>query len=337
MRRRSSALPFLYIVGVLFVMVMLPKRFTEHWRERAVSWLAPSLGGSKTLTPKEELQWLRLENERLMAYREKVCDLLKDDNLPKYQPSRSAHVVARHISSWNSCLWIDIGEDDNKNGAMVVAKNSPVVSGSALIGVVDYIGKKQSRVCLITDSRLIPSVRAARGSPQSRLLLERFDSLIEQLQHTENGMYDQLIAQLKRERGNLLADQSNLLLAKGELCGTDSPLWRGVGKHLRGTGFNYDTADHYGPARDLRTGVPIGDGKQDKGLAIINEGDLLLTTGMDGIFPEGLPVALVTKVELLKEGAYYYDIEAKPIAQRLDELSVVYVLPPAAIDPVDQS
>ena len=56
--------------------------------------------------------------------------------------------------------------------------------------------------------------------------------------------------------------------------------------------------------------------------------DVLVKTGMDGVFPPGFQVATVTRIELLKEGDYFYELEARPIAGPLEELSLVFVLPP---------
>ena len=53
---------------------------------------------------------------------------------------------------------------------MVIGKNSPVVVDGSLVGVVEYVGKRSSRVRLITDSGLISSVRALRGSFQDNNL-----------------------------------------------------------------------------------------------------------------------------------------------------------------------
>ena len=64
--------------------------------------------------------------------------------------------------------------------------------------------------------------------------------------------------------------------------------------------------------------------------------DLLVTTGMDGVFPEGLHVATVTKIRPLKEGDYYYQLEAIPTAGNLEEISIVSILPPTGYDPNNQ-
>ena len=69
----------------------------------------------------------------------------------------------------------------------------------------------------------------------------------------------------------------------------------------------------------------------------MQNGDLLITTGLDGIFPAGLLVARVSKVHDLEEGAYSYRIEAKPTCLMLSELQVVFVLPPISQETKEKS
>lgn len=197
-----------------------------------------------------------------------------------------ARVIYRSANSWNSSFWINVGDLDNDQlPTPIISKNSPVVIGDALVGVIDYVGKKQSLVRLITDSGLTPSVRVSR---------------------------------------------KGILLAKGEIKGQSLPLWRSRSQTLLGIGFNYDFADAEGPARDLRTGEVL----DSKSLAtpILLHQDLLITTGLDGVFPPGLKVGTVTKIKPLKEGDYYYELEAKPAAENLSELSLVFVLPSIGYD-----
>lgn len=113
------------------------------------------------------------------------------------------------------------------------------------------------------------------------------------------------------------ASRDGALLAKGELSGSSHPLWRSRGALLEGTGFNYDFSDSAGPARDLRSTDTI-----------LQPNDLLVTTGMDGLFPAGLEVARVTTVAPLREGAYFYDLLAEPVAPNLDDLTHLFILPP---------
>jgi hypothetical protein len=132
---------------------------------------------------------------------------------------------------------------------------------------------------------------------------------------------------LQQLMNRLSPSQVSSYLAKGELQGCSHPLWRARGQKLKGIGFNYDFADEEGPARDLRTGEAVSATSHKNKQALIQEGDLLVTTGWDGLFPEGLEVAVVSKVHCLKEGASSYSLEADALA-KLDELGFVFILPP---------
>lgn len=246
-----------------------------------------------------------------------------------------AKVIYREPSSWSSSLWLDVGEKDNENlGRLVVAKNSPVLLGNALIGMVEQVDQKKCRVRLITDSGLVPSVRAVRGKTQDQELIKLIDAVIERVRARED-LFD--VAQEKEQFQALFEKLKEKLplrldsyLAKGELQGSSQPLWRSRGEILKGVGFNYDYADAEGPSRDLRTGRILEKGEKvlSSFEEILKTGDLLVTTGLDGVFPAGLPVAIVTKVAPLAEGAYAYDIEAKPCAPDLDEITTLFILPP---------
>lgn len=91
-------------------------------------------------------------------------------------------------------------------------------------------------------------------------------------------------------------------------------------------------------ARSLAYGAP---GKDSGGLELrfiathadIEVGDLLSTSGVDGVYPSGLPVAKVTRVER-ENSAVFARIEAEPVAQPLSALHVLVLqLPPTPDDP----
>jgi rod shape-determining protein MreC len=244
-----------------------------------------------------------------------------------------ARVIFRSWDRWNQSLWINVGEQTNKIfDHPIIAKNSPVVLGRAVVGVIDYVGNTQSHVRLLTDTNLHPSVRAARGEEQDLVILDYTEGLLQQLQRKKHfslspdqqTLLFQLLAQVKK---NLQFSKKSFYLAKGELQGSVTFLKQGEEQILKGIGFNYDFADDEGEARDLRTGKSLTLA-QDSTLPILKINDILVTTGMDGIFPAGLQVATVTKIELLKEGDYFYTLEAKPLANSLEELTSVFVLPP---------
>lgn len=242
-----------------------------------------------------------------------------------------AQVVYRDPSSWSSSLWVNAGEEDNLAlGRTLIAKNSPVVSGGALIGVVDFVGKKQSRVRLITDSGLSPAVRAIRGGSQGRELLQLLQTLLLRLGTREDLFLsieekNRLLTELQVLQARIGKSWEDAYLAKGELHGSSVSFWRSRGMILKGIGFNYDYGDEEGPARDLTNGRPVGSSTGD--IQLLKEGDLLMTSGLDGVFPPGLLVAAISKIGPLKEGAYAYELEARPAAHHLNDLQSVFILP----------
>lgn len=272
---------------------------------------------------KAQIEWARewifhesrLQHEAKAAYLSSLLELRSKAIL--------APVIYRDPSSWSSSLWIGVGEEDNqKIGCKVVARNSPVVEGSSLVGVVEYVGKKQSRVRLITDSGLTPAVRVLREE-QPKEIFFLIDSLAEKLSVRE-GFFE-FVNQLQGMKVRLQSQQEEIYLAKGELRGNSAPFWRSRKPVLKGVGFNYDYADAEGPARELRTGKTLAG--LDKPMPLIAEGDRLVTSGLDGVFPRGISVAVVTSVFPLKDGSFSYEIEAQPTACRLNDLKVVFVLP----------
>ena len=245
--------------------------------------------------------------------------------------SMPAQVIFRDPSSWSSSVWINLGARDNQAiGRVVIAPNSPVLLKDALVGVVEYVGEEQSRVRLLTDAGLVLAVRAMRGGIQNRELSLQVKNILEHLRARPDLFFSpeeqEKFVGLLRSFEERLSDYDEEALAKGEICGCSAPLWRSRGTKLKGIGFNYDTPDEEGPARDLRSGRPLGVSQKDKKL--IQAGDLLVTSGLDGVFPPGIPVAVVTTVAPLKEGSYSYELEAKSAAGPLDDLGTLFVLPP---------
>lgn len=347
--RSSPTRSYLVLLATLVLLTSLSVGASEKLRGSVVAFLAPLWESfihvkEKAKSPfypgqesDQELQQLRLEKRLLSG---EVSRLRQMKEVPKStQKAVPSRVIFRSPSSWYSSLWINVGEADNGSDTnKIIAKNSPVMLGESLIGVIDYVGTHQSRVRLITDSGLAPSVRAVRGGEQYRFLQEQ----IVVLTHLLNRLHDlpqtekaSLIEQLNQFKTHLKNELPTSYMAKGELHGTSQPLWRNKNNLIKGSGFNYDFADEKGEARDLRTGKIFHD-PSSKPEPLLKVGDLLVTTGMDGVFPEGLKVAEVTKIYPLKEGDFYYNLEAKPTAGRLDDLSVVFVIPPLGYEASDQ-
>ena len=245
-----------------------------------------------------------------------------------------AKIIFRDPSSWSSSIWINIGDKDNDAlGRLIIGKNSPVIVNDSLVGIVEYVGKNESRVRLITDSGLVPSVRAVRGNRQDKVLIQTAKALFERV-HTRDDIFESkeerevFFTLLSKMINSFSKNKVDYYLAKGELHGSSMPLWRGAGRKLKGIGFNYNYSDSEGPERDLKTGKPLKKGFDFLDKAILKKGDLLVTSGMDGVFPAGLKVAIVSEVNDLEEGAYAYDIKAIPTAFGIEDLSVVFVMPP---------
>lgn len=240
--------------------------------------------------------------------------------------SLPAKVIYREPNHWNSTLWIDVGIENNEAcGAFVVAVNSPVLRRDHLIGVIEYVGKRKSRVRLVTDASLNLSVRVARGKQGDQELLYRLEQLMGQLVLKDVPQEANVIlGELKKD---LEKECDDRYLAKGELSGSGSPLWRKRSEVLKGIGFNYDFGDEEGSPLELRSGKPLDQLHQENGVRLIEVGDLLVTTGLDGIFPKDIPVARVSKIKTLKEGSVSYEIEAFLCAGNLGNLFDVVVLP----------
>ena len=104
--------------------------------------------------------------------------------------------------------------------------------------------------------------------------------------------------------------------------------------------------DQVMPVLNLRTGAryvaygqpgPTGDGMELRytlANADINEGDLLTTSGVDGVYPAGLPVARVTRVERRAEHTFTR-ILCEPLA-RTDGVLHVMVLAPIHAPATDE-
>ena len=194
------------------------------------------------------------KDEYSMRRKEELEKLLR-----VYSDALPARVIYRPPVSWNSCLWINVGHESNhRTNCEVICKGSPVVAGHSLIGVVDYVGKHQSRVRLISDAGVNPSVRALRGGGQQMEISRHLDALIEGLSSQETWVETNrpFFEQLKAFRTTWEVPNRSWYLAKGELTGTGKSTWRKEGLVLKGSGFNYDYDDEEGPAHDLRQPIP---------------------------------------------------------------------------------
>ena len=337
--KRKDYRSYALLLFLIFFFLNVPKSLINSLQESLVKWGSPlwravfdmrtssarfltsHLDSSSSESAPEESVFLSGEVER------------GKDSLKRFSPSFMARVIYRQPSMWGSFVWIDVGERDSP----LVQVNSPVLLDRSLVGLVEFVGKKQSRVRLITDSSLVVAVRAVRGSEQKREILHLIDQLLLELSLLKepilsSGEEKALFERLGLLKKRLEIEGATQYLAKGEVSGTNSSLHRSLSFRLKGVGFNYDFEDDKGVARELLSGKPYQDFFKEEGVRLIQQGDLLVTSGMDGLFPEGIPVGIVVKVDPVKEGDASFSIEVCPLSKKIHDLSRVCVLPSLNIE-----
>ncbi len=310
-KKLGSTLLFLFLI--LFLILQIPFVREIRLRSSVQKFFSSShAGGDSTL------ELLSLENLLLKDELDAIRNQLNYDQ--KDWDAIQAKVIFRENISFGSFIWVDRGEADNKRlGATVIAKKSPVVLGKGVVGVVEEVLEKKSLVRLITDPKLQIAVRVDRGK-KGIYLEERLMELKNLLEKEEEIFKNQEHRELTKDWIQVLLEKvrplRGALLAKGVIQGVANPGWRVAYDTLSGYGFNYDFADSEGGPFDLRTEH------------LIRVGDLLVTTGLDGVFPRGLHVGVVTKIDPLKEGGYAYGLSASPSVHELQYLDNVQILPP---------
>jgi hypothetical protein len=224
-------------------------------------------------------------------------------------PIAKANVIFYPPHNKTFCT-IDLGE---KN-CPFLKKKSMVCFGSMVVGVVDRVMKTTSIVRLLTNPQLNLSVRLERGSIQTQFAKDLIDQLI------ANPII------LPKEKQQLLEISQQLQqkkrhhhLAKGTMQGMKD-------NKLIGVGFQYDFADDYGPSRNLMTYKPVQTSLSLEAPPLLEIGDLIVTTGYDGTFIEGLLVGIVAEFEKDKNDIAY-NIESYPLID-FENLKTVLVLPP---------
>lgn len=310
MRKNSYRIYAVLVLGLMFLF-SIPAQVQQTLRNQFL----------KSLLPFGHLIPNRIEKIGAKYPSNKIT--LEVSPSPSYPNATLAKIIYRNPHTWSDFFWIDLGKTSNKNTERI-ALYSPVLYDGALIGIIDFIGEKQSRVQLITNASLTISVRVLRGAAQFEKNLVQIDELLSLKKVYEDPDLLKALIELKQ---TMQKESLSSFLAKGELYGTSSPLWRSKSQVLLGRGFNCEFGDEYGGQRDLITGK-LKEG-EEKELPIIQPDDLLITTGLDGVFPAGLHVGRVSYVEPLVEGAFAYSIQADPIVKDWNDLRFVEVILPS--------
>lgn len=316
---KKGFISYLLVSLLLFALLNFPRA-----KELFIKGKIASFIGSHKKINESELELLSLENLLLRDEINQIRSQLRYE--PKEFKAIQAKVILREPLSFGSFMWVDRGLVDNERlEAKVIAKNSPVVLGNAVIGVVEEVQEKRSLIRLITDEKLMVSVRAIRHGAQDELLFSKIEDLKNQLQYREDlfesPIFKANLFEDLEELQKALPKERGIFLAKGVIFGHSDPEWKRRSLVLKGVGFNYDFKDEEGGPYDLRSGTHLS-------FSLLQPGDLLVTTGLDGVFPANLHVGTVVEIDSLKEGAYAFSLKAIPAVANLDDLDHVQILEP---------
>ncbi len=328
--RKHAFLPFFSVGIALFLFFNLPPNITKIFRDQVgqifvtFSKISSFAKHSFQTVKKIEYDHIETENYLLKDQLRHVKELLfaaeeaqkivdqeetsfKDVFTQLITENAMVHakVIYRDPHVWGSTLWINQGSKANERLKMkVIEKNSPVVIGNKLVGVVEEVFPQKAKIRLITDDSLRLSVCSYRGKSKDREIEACLTSL-EQLLGGDDILYD-VIQEYRRCKKE---SQETGPIARGEIFGTSLPLWKIQQNYLKGRGF-HSFQNPY---------------KHDTNLFKV--GDLLFTAGLDDLFPEGLFVGTIQSISPLTEGAFHYQIEAMPAIPNLRDVTFVTVIP----------
>lgn len=253
--------------------------------------------------------------------------------IPISSPWVEAHILSHKQFPWSHIAWIDRGTQ-TKDLPFPISVGCPVVYGQYLVGIVEKVGSEASSIRLLSDPLLRPAVRVQRmerNRHKERAAYLLLHELEENPALVPKETHRMAFVKLLTSLATSFANGQKLYLAKGELQGSLDIQKPTI---LRGTGFNYDIDDEEGPSRDIRTGQT--DVNSPK-MALIQPGDALVTSGLDGFFPKGLLTAYVKHVFPLEEGGFSYEISAEIACPSFLDLSTVALLPPLPKEPQEES
>ena len=190
--RRKTGIWLLVPFFIALFFLSLPIDVNFHIRDGftenlSIFWRAMKYKSQKKTLPNtahlpELKSYFTLEENRSQkAYTQakKTHNLVQTNTTQDDATYRVGRVIYRAIHSWQNSLWINLGEKDNpEQGEKIIAKGSPILSGCAVVGVIDYVGKNASLVRLISDPSLHIAVRVARGGLKNNLIAHHIEELL---------------------------------------------------------------------------------------------------------------------------------------------------------------
>lgn len=252
---RSSLMGYTFLAFTVFILISIPPKNMHRFRAKLVTKaLHLTQKSNHFFEPKnkkllEKLSSLKEENLSLRL----LLNAPSSDDLSKSE-AVIAKVVFRDPAFWSSSIMINKGFKDSA----LIEKNCPVLSSGYLIGIIEEVFPKISKVRLITDKNM----------------------------------------QISIKKQNFVEDSDELGLNMGTLKGSNCVEMRYRFKQVDGFFFSKN----------------------------IQSEDILVTSGLDGVFPEGLPVAKVIEVKISDEEVEF-PFKAQVCAPDIKYLKHVTILP----------
>jgi cell shape-determining protein MreC len=204
-------------------------------------------------------------------------------------PIMTTHVLSKNITVKDHLLYIRTQQMESPDYPL--KRHQPVLHNNMLIGFIDVVSDEITTVRLLTDPKSHVSVRAIRGSVQDAALVDRLSEIKEWYQYTissDNGQNPLVVEYIGKSIAQLIKNESiptmNLALGVTVQYGvltTDRLYIEKMNQIYSGIDKQLSSVSHY-----------LKDVHKSK---YVQPGDAVITSGDDGIFPEGLMVGYVEK------------------------------------------
>ncbi|MFZ4098885.1 MAG: rod shape-determining protein MreC [Chlamydiia bacterium] len=310
--------PLTVVLGALICALSLPGDWVQKIRGGAAWCAAPLWAAAASWGPsmsreewlEERVHALELDQLQLQHRLQELAEVPAAGSI-----GVRVRVLAREAGAWHRFLWIDAGRETCSKEQLRL--NSPVVQGDALVGVVDYVGRRQSLVRLITDPGCCPAIEVGEHGPETtwKVLRVRLEELLSHRASISPHARQQLLQALSACSPS---DQA-VPRMQGTMLGMRER--EGGSPRLRGQLFHAEWV------AKITSGVP---------LQWPEAGHLLLTSGLDGIFPSGLRVGYLLSLNEEPAGEPTRGFVAVPVVEDLDELRWLTVLPPGRFSQDDR-